>query len=1017
MAVSMHARGQAAGRLAFSWLHTGIVKRWAYRTLIFVCSAGSCNAANPPDPSEFFEKRIRPVLVERCYECHSAESKKLKDGLLLDSRQGLLKGGESGKPALVPNEVERSRLIEAIRYNNADLQMPPKTKLPGAVIADFETWVRLGAFDPRTNAPSTPNSKQHLSSRDHWAFQAPQERSVPAVRDTAWPQSAIDQFILQRLEANGLRPSPPADKRTLIRRATYDLTGLPPTLKEVADFEKDSAPDALAKLVDRLLASPRYGERWGRHWLDVARYADTKGYVYYYEESRFVHPHAYRDWVIRAFNEDLPYDRFLLLQIAGDQILAASQNGSDSSGASTLRWPTPVYDPSVAALGFLTLGRRFLDLAPDIIDDQIDVLMRGTQALTVGCARCHDHKFDPIPTRDYYSLYGVFQGSEERIVALEPPPEPNQLMEFSRARAYIEFERGLRERLDKLESKFKAACDEVADRLRQRTKDYLVAVLDVAKLPSDANVRPQPEDINPFNVRQWERYLAGRTNDMDALFAPWHAFSRLEPDKFSEQAAAVARDLCGKTRGKLNPLVAQLFATAPGSMVEVAERYGDLLSRIHQNWQSSLTNAAKAKAKLQQLDNPDEESLRQVLYGPEAPVLVPPGRIVELDVHLYFDDPNRVALATLQMQLEQWIVTNAAAPLHAVVLRDRKEQVMPVIFRRGDPLKPGERVPRQFLEIVGGPSRQPFKEGSGRLELARAIASPENPLTARVIVNRVWAHHFGEGLVRTPSDFGTRSEPPSHPELLDWLARRFVADGWSIKKLHRLLMNSAVYQQESSVQSSVASHQSASTDGPSLVTERSRAAEVDPENRLLWRFNPQRLDFECLRDSLLAVTGELDTRMGGPAVELHQAPFSKRRTIYGKIDRKFLPGMFRVFDFANPDVHAPQRHATTMPQQALFLLNHAFMVERSRALAAKLQAIPVGDVETRIRHLYELALQRRPTHAQQHQAQEFLQEALEGQRANGPSGTSQTVESSHLLNAWEQLAQVMLLSNEFMFVD
>ena len=953
------------------------------------------------DPGAFFEARIRPVLVERCYPCHSHQSEKLEGELYLDSRAGLLRGGKSGQPAVVPGEPTQSRLIEAIRQVDPKLQMPPKARLPAVAVADFTTWVSSGAPFPEP-PPGQPRVSSNGAARSHWAFQPPGHPELPPVRERAWPQTEIDRFILHELEAHDLTPSPPADRRAWLRRATYDLIGLPPTPEEVEAFAGDPSADAFAQVVDRLLASPHYGERWGRHWLDVARYADTKGYVYYYEESGFVQAFRYRDWVVKALNEDLPYDRFLLLQIAGDQLVGSASEPTNQTG-STVRWPTPVSEPAVAALGFLTLGRRFLDNPHDLIDDQIDVVMRGTQALTVGCARCHDHKFDPIPTRDYYSLYGVFQGSTERIVSLEKPPSAGDLVPFARAKAYVEFDRGLRERVQKLETQFSSACADVANRLRGRVKEYLGAVLDVAKLPDDANVRPQPDDINPYNVRQWERYIEVNGTTNPAIFGPWREMRSWPPEQFRERAAKSAPEWAANTAGRWHPLIARLFTNAPVSMVEVAARYGDLLARIHQAWLASQTNAAMAVKPVRLVD-PDEEALRQVLYGPDAPVLVPRGSLVELDVHLYFDDPNRVALAQAQMGIEQWLITSPGASPHAVVLADRAYETTPVVFRRGDPLKPGAAVPRQFLEVLAGPERRQFSVGSGRLELARAIANKENPLTARVMVNRVWAHHFGAGLVRTPGDFGTRCDPPTHPELLDWLAQRFIADEWSLKKLHRLILLSSTYQQGGAL---------------GLADADARSVARDPENRWLSYFPRQRLEFEGLRDSLLAVSGELDPKVGGPAVDLSQTPFSHRRTLYGLIDRKFLPAMFRTFDFANPDMLAPQRFATSVPQQGLFLINHPFVLERARALAARIGPVAGTSVESRIRQLYRYVLQRSPSATELRSSQQFIESELSQEAAVGglPSSTGQDQGSAGTLKAWEQFAQVLLLSNEFLFID
>src|SRR2546429_4749661 len=494
-------------------------------------------AASDKESYEFFERNIRPVLVEHCYKCHSASAEKLKSDLWLDTREGMLKGGESGKPAIVPGDAERSRLIEAIRYANDDLQMPPKKaggRLSDDQINDFVTWINLGAPDPRSG--KAESRKPKAESRRHWAFQSPKEPPVPKVGNARWLQTPIDNFVIARLEQKGLQPSPPADKRTLIRRAAYDLTGLPPTPAEVEGFLRDQSPEAFARVVDRLLSSPRYGERWGRYWLDVARYSDTKGYVYTdREEGRFVHSYAYRDWVIRAFNEDMPYDEFLRLQIAADQIVgqASSLSHSSANGNSeTGKMPVLQKRDDLAAMGFLTLGRRFLGVVHDIIDDRIDVLMRGTQGLTVGCARCHDHKYDPIPTKDYYPLDGVFNGSTERALPLAA--------ELEQDKNYTEFVKGLREREDKLDATFRKKCDELSDRLRNQSVEYLIAVLDVDRLPSEEFYAIRgPDDSNPTIVRQWDIYLRQTGKKFHPVFALWHALAKLPAKDFAARAAEV----------------------------------------------------------------------------------------------------------------------------------------------------------------------------------------------------------------------------------------------------------------------------------------------------------------------------------------------------------------------------------------------------------------------------------------------------------------------------------------------
>ncbi|MEO6183757.1 MAG: PSD1 and planctomycete cytochrome C domain-containing protein, partial [Verrucomicrobiota bacterium] len=936
----------------------------------------------PAEQLDFFEKRIRPVLVEHCYKCHSSGAEKIKGGLLLDSKEGMLKGGESGKPALVPRNPDGSLLIEALRYQNEDLQMPPKKaggKLSESQIADFISWVNMGAPDPRVQDPKS-NVQSFKPSKTHWAFQPVANPPLPPVKNKSWVRTPIDQFILARLDEKNLPPSPLVDKRTLIRRATFDLTGLPPSVEEVDLFLKDKSPDAFEKVVDRLLASPRYGERWGRYWLDVARFADTKGYVYGgREETKFIHSSAYRDWVVRALNEDVPYDKFLKLQIAADQVADADRD-------------------SLAAMGFLTLGRRFLGVVHDIIDDRIDVVMRGTQALTVGCARCHDHKFDPIPTKDYYSLYGVFAGGYEREVPLNAAAQP--------AKAYLDFETEIKKREEKFQAAFNAKREEQSKRFRAKTADYLVAVLNVEKLPSEVFYSfVQADDVNPIIVRQWNSYLLGTVKTFHPIWSPWHAYAALSTNEFSVKAASVISSLTNATQ-KINPLVEKAFAEkVPNSMRDVAETFGKILADVNRKW----SEAADKKSALSK----DEEELRQVLYAVDSPATIPAGAIV--DMEWYFDEPTRVELSTLQAQIDQWIIQSPGAPPHAVILEDRTLQKNPRVFKRGNPVNKGEEVPRQFLEVLSGEKRKPFEKGSGRLELAEAIASKENPLTARVLVNRVWAHHFGNGLVRTPSDFGMRSEPPTHPELLDWLAHNFMENGWSIKKLHRQILLSAVYQQTSDSEKTgdtgSASPHSLTKVSLKSETRVTRPSEsIDPENKLLWRMNRQRLDFESLRDSLLFTSGQLDLKMGGKAEDLFKPPFSKRRSIYGFIDRQFLPGALRVFDFANPDMHNPQRAETTVPQQALFFMNGPFVVEQARSLALKVTDLTRCEMpvqkkrlitpiprkktdEEKIREFYCLVFQREPTTRQVQFGKEFIKAA--------EAETAQVESTKKIPSAWQ----------------
>ena len=877
--------------------------------------------AQSPAELEFFEKQVRPLLVASCSECHGNETQEA--GLRLDSREAILQGGERG-PAIVPGELDNSLLIQAVR-RSGELEMPPDGKLADEQIAILEHWVKIGAPWPANDA--TPADRRAEAQRAHWAFQPVNRPAVPSVEDAAWVKNPIDAFVLSELESRGLRPSPPADRRTLIRRVSYDLTGLPPTFEEVAAFVGDADPNAYVKLIDRLLASPHYGEQWARHWLDVARYADTKGYVYTREERFFVHAPAYRDWVVRAFNEDLPYDDFVLLQLAADQ--AAPNDRS-----------------ALAAMGFLTLGRRFLGVTHDIIDDRIDVVGRGLLGLTIGCARCHDHKYDPIPTDDYYSLYGVFQNCTERLIPIAEPA--------TRDEAYGAFEAELKKRQQALATAMATAREEASAIARRKTAEYLVAQLHLEKYPEESfNQILTKEDVNPIFVRRWQTYLLKMAKADDPIFLPWRRYASLDSSEFGEHAKTVTRELGGASGNMDNSLVAQAFSSPPASMRDVADRYGQMFAEVERQWREHLAQNAAAKA----LPDANAEALRQVLYAPQSPCAVPDEAIVGIE--WYFDLATTEMLWKLRGEVDRWLIQSPQAPIHAVALVDRAAIEEPRVFHRGNPATKGDEVPRRFLRILSGGDRQPFVRGSGRLEMARAIASPENPLTARVWANRVWMHHFGAGLVRTPSDFGLRSEPPTHPQLLDWLASQLISNGWSTKALHRLILSSAVYQQQS--------------EGPTDSDGLQQAFAIDPENRLLWRMNARRLSFEEWRDTLLAASGELNGTVGGRAAELF-APGNDncRRTLYGMVDRQFLTSAMRTFDFANPDLHAPQRSETTVSQQALFAMNHPFVANRARGLVARLGGVPSADVAGRVRQLYQFAYQREPTEEQQRAALEFL---------------------------------------------
>lgn len=860
------------------------------------------------DEMEFFEKKIRPLLAERCVSCHGPQ--KQWSNFRLDSRDALLKGGDLGT-AVIPSKPEESPLLAAIKHEG-ELIMPPEPapKLSEAEIGDLTHWIAIGAPWPTENAVAGKSK----DPKGHWAFQPIQDPAIPDPEASHGLLTPVDAFVQAKLAENKLASSPPADRRTLIRRASIDLTGLLPSATEVDEFENDDDPQSYEKLIDRLLASPHYGEQWGRHWLDVARYSDSKGYVYAREERFWVHAWNYRDWVVNALNEDLPYDRFLLLQIAADQ---AATNPADK-----------------AAMGFLTIGRRFIGVSRDIIDDRIDVVSRGTMGLTVGCARCHDHKYDPIPTRDYYSLYGVFQNCSEHLVRLDDSPRDDA------------FEKRLREQQQKLDEKMAARRKEASDRIRSRLVDFMSSQLELSKYPEEGfDVVIEPSDIPAAQVRRLRDYLVYARDTKDPVFSAWHRFAEIPADQFVDKASAVCAELQKGTPEEVNPRVAAAFTTPPANMKDVAERYGRLLEEVNSEWGKQVADVTDQKAAPTSFENPADEALRKVLYGPVAPCEVPDEPMTNIE--FFFTTSVCNELWGLQRNVDRFLIDSPESPKHTHLLIDRPTLVTPRVFKRGNPANLGDEVPRQFLEVIAGSDRKPFEKGSGRLELAESIIERSNPLTARVIVNRVWLNHFGLGLVRTPSDFGLRAETPSHPELLDWLATRFIEEDWSLKWLHRQIMLSAAYRQ--------------SEDGPVDPSVIARAKEIDPENRLLWRRTAHRLSFEEMRDAAFAAAGELDLSMSGKPIDLFNRSMH-RRTLYGTVDRQYLPSTFRVFDFANPDLHIPQRSETTVPQQALFFLNHPMVLDNARSLARRLTLNEQTSPLDNVRQLYRAIYQRDPAH-------------------------------------------------------
>jgi hypothetical protein len=896
----------------------------ATAVVVLVC-AGSAFAGSPADE---FERKIRPVLIEHCYKCHSAEQKAEKGGLKLDSREAMLAGGESG-PAIVPGKPAESRLLHAIRHTGDTPKMPPKgDQLPASVAADFVAWIAAGAPVPASGR--TASAIDWSAARKHWAFQP--------VRGSG--HHSIDDLLEDKLHRAGLTMSPPTDRRTLLRRVYFDLVGLPPTWDEVEAFVNDASPDAFARVVDRLLASPRYGERWGRHWLDVARFADTKDGVLMYGDDR-VRPFAYtyRDYVIRAFNEDLPFDRFVHEQLAADQL------------GSVEPW-------RLAAMGFLTLGRMFDNNLPDILDDRVDTVSRGLLGMTVSCARCHDHKYDPVPMADYYSLYGVFAASE--VPHVLPPIEPGRKGPDEFEKKYAAKAREIQDVLDKQYVLLSEAA-------RSRVADYLVHAATTTPDPLETAtyfLSLAPEELRPPIVARWRHFLTQRVRPDDPIFGPWHDLFAIPDDQLASQATSVVSRRRADSASRVNPLVLEALSKAPlASKADVARAYGNLFKRVYDE-------SKKAKP------GPNAEPLLAVVAGPESPSYFPKSHTWR-----YMSRGDKDGFGGKQTELDRLAVKEPNAPPRAMVVVDSPDRSDPRVFLRGNPARPGDTVPRQFLAVLAGDNRKPFANGSGRLDLAKAITDPANPLTARVIVNRVWMHHFGEPLVETPNDFGLRCAPPTQLALLDHLAAAFIADGWSFKKLHRRILMTKAYQQASE--------------------DRPDARKVDPDNKLYWRMNRRRLDLEAMRDGLLATAGRLDEKFYGRPVDVANDAGNRRRTMYGLVDRQSLPNLFRAFDFASPDQSAERRPLTTVPQQALFAMNAPFVHQQAKALAAR-----TADAEPakRLCQLYRAALLREPTTDESRAGLDFVAAAAASREKSA-------------LGPWEQYAQVLLLTNEFMFVD
>ncbi|MGZ4973589.1 MAG: PSD1 and planctomycete cytochrome C domain-containing protein [Limisphaerales bacterium] len=809
------------------------------RNVVFVvlfCTTAMLCAAKDKNESdkgiEFFEKKIRPVLVTQCYKCHSAKSVKVKGGLLVDSRDGLLKGGASG-PAIVPKQPKKSLLLKAVSYSDADLQMPPKNKLSAQQIKDLETWIKMGAPDPRrANVATAPAPL----STNLWSLKPVVKPALPKVRNTDWAKSPVDLFILAKLEDKNLTPVAPANKRTLIRRATFDLIGLPPTPEEIDAFLKDKSPQAFERVVERLLASPHYGERWGRHWLDLVRYADTSGC-----NSDFPVPSAYRyrNYVIDSFNSDKPYPEFIREQIAGDLLPAKTVEQRNEH---------------IIATGYLAISRRFGSRAQEMhltLEDTIDNLGKTMLGLSVGCARCHDHKFDPIPTRDYYALYGIFNSTRYAFPGTEVYRHPK-------------------------------------------------------------NFVPLNGGTNMEEVVQHESELSQLDDELEKLSDEKRALRRFDKARHDDDKTEEATP---EQKQKLLEIKAAI----------------------------------------------EDVRTRQKLLESEIP------------------------------NIDRAYAVSEGTPANA------KIQI------RGIPYDLGAEAPRGFLQVLGGQTVPADEKGSGRRELAQWVTATNNPLTWRVMANRIWEYHFGRGLVQTASDFGTRGKPPTHPELLDYLASRFLESGGSIKHMHRLIMLSQAYQLS--------------------AAENDHDYATDVNNDFLWRFNRQRLEAEEIRDTILAVSGALDLTRGEghpfpPESEwkyTQHKPFvadyeSNRRSVYLMQQRIRQQPFLALFDGADANATTAERPLSASPLQALFLMNDSFVYAQADNFAVRL-ALAFTKTADRINYAYQLAFGRPATRGEIRDTQLYLKQCgAELTKAGTP-----VEERSR--TALASFARVIFSSNEFFFVE
>lgn len=885
----------------------------------FVLLAFALASAARPQ-AEFFEARIRPVLIANCHSCHDA--RKAISGLRVDSKEGMLRGGSRGT-AVSPGNPDGSLLYRAISYRDPVLKMPPSGKLPDAVIADFRQWIEQGAHDPRmeTLGASQSNAINWERARLHWSFQPLTSATPPKIRNAAWPRSQIDTFLLAKLEESNLSPAAPADRRTLLRRASFDLIGLPPTPEELEAFLKDTSPNAFKNVVDRLLASPHYGERWARHWLDLVRFAETNGHEFdFYKDEAW----RYRDYVIRAFNEDLPYNRFVVEHIAGDEIETRRLS------ADGRYWETPL------ASGFFGLGEErngatdLEEVRNEMRDSKIDVFGKAFLGLTIACARCHDHKFDPIPTTDYYALGGIFDSTRTTLASISSPEVGKKIEEIvtmlrADAPAAVAPQTiPLRDGDELFEisrfSRSGAAFAERGARLdsSRGVSDKLTGIM-VSRsfVPTKRYIHVRVAGTKFNSVREEPSQLAV------TIFAP------------GRYPKGVAGDGDRKMRWKTIPLKEEVNQVCH---LEIADRRRD-------------GHIVVDAIVLSDIKEPPEERVETLPPLPDGG---------ELEASIPAETFGRVSYEDVPHNLR--------------------------IHERGNHLNLGEEVPRHFLQILEVENTSSYSKDSGRTALAEVLTRPDNPLLARVMVNRIWKHHFGEGLVRSVDNFGKTGDPPSHRELLDHLAQEFIRSGWSMKAMHRMMMLSAAYQMDSS--------------------ESAAAKANDPQNRLLSHMPVRRLDAESVRDAILAVCGSLDGTVYGPSIRVHVSAYQDgrgkpasgpldgagRRSVYLEVRRNFLLPLLLAFDYPLPTSTTGRRMVSNVPSQALTLMNNEFVVGQAALWSRRMDA-SFPDPRARLDAMFVRIFGRAPEPAERDRVQTFLAEG-----------------------SWSDLAHVLLNAKEFLFV-